>query len=419
MLNTLKDNIFCRFLGFFSFFLLFFSFQQINNWPLLRYWNIRGRVDFWDANAVLQFSDCFSQISFSVYLTAIDNPCHGYMYGSNLLWELSFLGIGANESFIVGWIFLILLSIAFGILSSLIRPEKYFTIFAILLVFISPPILLLVERANFDSLIFIILLLATLVYSRRGSLLGLLLIAQVSLWKFYTYPLALFWVTLLHHVYLKLLGVLILFTVLCQTFTDYKTAQALREFGLVPPISIDGANTTFGIQIWGEYLEWFGIKVERLLGLCLGIALFALTYIVVKLFNKKLYLVLSIPTSPDFRERVAFRLFQFSYIVFASCYFVALNFDYRLIFLSASVVGFLLIGESKSKRSALEKVVLTLTIAAFWLSYNAPRFQPIGDIAISFLVCLLGLTFLKITFLDNPNSWRIGKLFQRWLCKLI
>ena len=204
--NFFNFSLKARLMNYSLLYFLFFAIQQSMNWPLLNYWGIRGPIRFWDANVVLTMSDCYLRVGLSVFNTFKGDTCTGYMYGSELLRTLSYLNIGVNNTYVIGWIFLTILALIFGFLTSLLNPPNFLTGFLISLIFISPPILLLVERGNFDSLIFILFFGAVISFKYWYSFPSFLIILLISTWKFYTLPLAALMLLKIKNPYLRIPG---------------------------------------------------------------------------------------------------------------------------------------------------------------------------------------------------------------------
>jgi hypothetical protein len=129
--------------------------MQLTTWIPLRYWKY-GNGKFGDSWLILSWSDCYKEIGLEVYNINY-GVCSGYIYGHPLLTILSKSGLNATNAEILGYLFMLLISVCLGfILKNLIVAQKTFVA---ILIFASPPLMLLVERANFDSIMFILILI--------------------------------------------------------------------------------------------------------------------------------------------------------------------------------------------------------------------------------------------------------------------
>ena len=390
---------------------LFFAIQQSMNWPLLNYWGIRGPIRFWDANVVLTMSDCYLRVGLSVFNTFKGDTCTGYMYGSELLRTLSYLNIGVNNTYVIGWIFLTILALIFGFLTSLLNPPNFLTGFLISLIFISPPILLLVERGNFDSLIFILFFGAVISFKYWYSFPSFLIILLISTWKFYTLPLAALMLLKIKNPYLRIPGY--------GLFT-FSLFQVLRDLQKIPNISVAEKSASFGSQIWGNYFNKLGLSMNTASSSILGMVILILCIVTLFILKTRFNTVADVFKDFGSVQGFSILLFQSSFLILMSCYLAGMNYDYRLIFLCTTSVGFLLLDGSLTRTRLSHNLVWILTIFSLWFSYNSGFLQPLGDFAILFLVCIFSIKFWKITFQDlflasnvaNQISKKVSRL--RW-----
>ena len=75
---------------------------------------------------------------------------------------------------------------------------------------------------------------------------------------------------------------------------------------------------------------------------------------------------------------------------------VGINYDYRLIFLSATSIGFMLLGNDFQKLEFVQGLVWILTIACMWFSYNSNLLQPVGDFAMILLTCIFAVNLARL-----------------------
>src|SRR5262245_38114554 len=144
---------------------------------------------FADWHAVLSAADCH-KLGLDVF---VENPCdywfRKHVYGS--LWlQLGNLGLGTRD---VPWSGLVINAVFMALAVAVINPSNRSEVFIGAAILLSPAIMLTIERANNDLIIFsFVILTAWLVASRYrcGQIGGLLLTLLLAFLKFY--PAALF-----------------------------------------------------------------------------------------------------------------------------------------------------------------------------------------------------------------------------------
>ena len=366
---------------------LFFAIQQSLNWPLLKFFGWRGPIVFWDTNAVLASVDCYSSVGLSVFKAADGDPCAGYIYGSNLLRFLTFLNLGEIRASFFGWTFLIFLAIIFGFLTFLLKPDGLYKASYLYPIFISPPIFLLIERGNFDSLIFIFFFTAVILHSYGFKFISFCIILTISTWKFYTYPLAILMLFAIKSAYLRFIGLALFFLGIIQ---------ALKDLSFIPNISVAVADGSFGVLVWGSYLNRLSISIDFLSSYVFGVAALLITLSILLFFKSKIVLDTKVFSDIRAKQRFSSSLFQSSFVVFFSCYMVGLNYDYRLIFLITASIGFNLLGSDCQKSEFVQSLVWILTIACMWFSFNSNLLQPVGDFAIILLICIFAINLARL-----------------------
>lgn len=378
-INLVKFYNFVELAKYQLLFTLFFAIQQCLNWPILKFFEWRGTVMFWDSSLVLTSADCYLSVGLAVYNGANGDPCTGYLYGSNLLKFLTFLNIGGITAPLFGWTFLIVLANIFGFLIFLSKSIGFYKASLLSLIFLSPPIFLLIERGNFDALMFISFFIAVILNSYGYKLISFIIILTISTWKFYTFPLAILTLFAIKKAYLRLFG-LALFLL--------GIIQAIRDLSLIPNISVAVADGSFGLQVWGSYLNMLGIPIDIFRSYIFGFSLLVISWRVLIFFKSKISLDTKVFSDFGAKQRFASLLFQSSFVVFFSCYIFGLNYDYRLIFLSTACMGFILMGNNFQKLEFVQNLVLILTIACMWFSFNSNVLQPVGDFAMILLICI-------------------------------
>jgi hypothetical protein len=316
-----------------SFFLSFYLIQFQSSWPGLRISGVRGYRDFIDQQSILDSADCFKKYGMDIYkVSSTDNPCDGFQYSVSLLQLINFTHIsnlGANK---IGTIFIFLILLLLSSTFFFLRQAGLVANIAALIALISPGIWLLMERGNYDGFIFVCVFISALLLHSRFKELGVLLIGATVLMKFYTLPLFILSMILLTRKNSKI--VFGLFVLPLSTYTYYlidKVADFPSE-----------RRFSFGLQFIGFYLQGFKVRIigdaarfSDLQMMCMGMFYFILIFALLYFFK---VLNFEDTGSAFFDSRAGYVYFGNS-VVFLSCYFAGMNYDYRLIFLSI-LVGF-------------------------------------------------------------------------------
>ncbi len=355
----------------------FLAINQISGWWILRFWNVRGVTDFQDLNAVLYNTDCYQTIGWKIFESQSGEPCQNYVYGSTLIRTLDLMNLGASQRVLIGWIAISLISIGLAIVASALYAKSKKVFVLSLVASISPPVLLLAERGNFDWLIFVCIYSSALCFSKNFKVTGYFILFFSSLLKFYTFPLliiALIFMKTRKELYL---GLLLSCVAISQIILDLLELRS---------IYIGAWFAAFGNSIWAKYLVKFDLNLgdveATLLGLIVTVA------ILIFLFK---FLKVQIPEISKLEHFTQIDYFAlFSSITFLGCYFAGLNYDYRLIFLIPSLW---FVAEMSSNFRC--KSILGLFLLSFLFSYNVKYFQPIGDLAINVLVAFELLVLMR------------------------
>jgi hypothetical protein len=378
-----------RFLRFFFsglFFSSLFLSLQANGWVLLDRWQIKGHRDFIDLNSVLGSADCYKSIGFDIYNYPIGHEC-AYNYGSWLMRTISFIGLGERHTYVVGSIFIVLISylVAFVMTrNTLTRSSLFFG----LLIFISPPIMLLLERGNIDTLMFVLVTLSALIIASGNLNTGLFVIFITVLYKFYTVGLAI----LLAFFCRSKVNLFIWLSVI-----SLAVVQILNDFRSGPGF-INTEWTSFGAPVFGIYLKYFNIKIPYLLSLIFGFLILILATWFVSRTWTPLYKIYKELQNASLETIPSYYLFIFFAIIHTTCYILGMNFDYRLIMLA--IANFILMSQA-GLRPVTNLIIGITTVLIMWTSYNLQFSQPVGDILIG-IVTAIYIHLIWIFFKNLP-----------------
>jgi hypothetical protein len=156
-------------------------------------------------------------------------------------------------------------------------------------------------------------------------------------------------------------------------------SQIIIDILHIRSISIGAWFAAFGNSIWAKYLVKLDINLGTVSSTLLGLAL---TFFLIVFLKRVINFQVPVLGKPDQFSLMDF-FALFATVTFIGCYFVGLNFDYRLIFLLPSLWFFI-----KNPNNSDKKYVLTIYLIAFFSSYNIKFLQPLGDLSINVLVAI-------------------------------
>ena len=306
------------------------------------------------------------------------------------------MGVTARNTEFIGFLFILFISIVFGLVASKMATSWGINPVLIITCLISPGISLLLERGNFDALIFIMLMFATFLLFRGNEISAVLLISSTVLMKFYTLPTLLLCVIVCRTARARFISVALILLTSILVLIDFSHLS----------VSIFPQNwyAAFGASVAGLLLASAGIHLGAVGGYILGLALLLLTIFVLQRFLPSP----PIPDlrSPDIGKRWGLDAWLVSIIgsTFVSCYIAGLNFDYRRIYLA--IVGLVVLSRLPQKTSVRRfgNVILVLSL---WCSYQTfgvflhkthsfVALELIGGVAIGLFTAYLSLEIVKL-----------------------
>ncbi len=367
-----------------TFLTLFYLYQDFSSWPLINYVNAQGPFIYVDTYTVLYYSSCFSQIGNAVF--AEGTSCAGWTYGSGILRFLNFIGATEKHVDLIGHFFTYSIIITFVYYLYLARKIKIAQI-TLFLGFISPPIWLIMERANFDILIYLMVLVSAILFVNNFQILSVLLLLLSATFKFYTMPLLIIPFILSKKITIKLISIISLFAGITLIILDFN--KMTREI-------IQAGNNHFGMKIIGNYLGKVGISLNNYYSYFLGSFLFLICIVLfVYTLRKSEPVILQMKL---FSEPIK-TIFIFMSSTFLLCFVVGLNVDYRLIFYIASAPYLMIV-----LRNNLRYIVFVLFTIGCWLCYPFGIFQTVGDLTLELVAALQLIVTLYALFLRKKSS---------------
>lgn len=372
---------------------IFYLYQDFRSWPLMTLLKAAGPMTYVDSHTVLFYSGCFSQIGVDVF--AANSICPNWGYGSGVLRFLSFFGTTEKHTAFFGHFFTYSVVFTFVYLIYVSR-GSIFTQVTLFMGLISPPVWLLMERANFDALIYLMIFSAAVLIGKGYEAMPIILIFVTATFKFYTLPLLLICVMICKKLSNKALGILTL--VLGTIF-------AVLDLNLMSVKLIQAGNNHFGMKIIGNYLGKIGLGLNIFNAYLLGALLFTFCALLIY------YLLSQYETTVLDNNLIPSKvksLYLFMSSTHLICFIVGLSVDYRLIFflVSAPILISLL-------TSRMRYFLTGFFLISAWFSYPVGIFQTIGDLAleivsaaqvlsiIMFLISTKKIIFVKFALLGK------------------
>ncbi len=356
-----------------------FVIMQLTTWIPLRYWRIWGGGNFIDSGQILQWADCYKNFGSTIFLS--QGECSGYLYGSTLIRILNALNLGPGSTQLLGYMFMFCLASAIAYSAVCSRDRIGYPL--LLAVLCSPPILLLAERGNFDIPMLLLVIFASILFSRNYQAWALVPLSLSVLLKFYTLPLFILYFVLNDTKRRKF------FTLIVGAIVSARVALDLR---LIQSTFPSGFSWKFGSSIWARYLSQldaaaYGEVFAHLTGLAILLAFLLITTIAMNRFRV-------LQPSKICVEGKEKTLFYSLFGTHLSCFMLGVSFDYRLVFLLlASLVYLKLLYVRNDAHSFL---IIGLAITSAWLTYPSSGLEPLGDLATEALTVILGINMVKL-----------------------
>jgi hypothetical protein len=326
--------------------------MYLSSWWPLRLQNVGGGHSYEDLKFVLQYVECnFGNNEVSLK----DCPVVSYQYGMVLLKIFKYIHITQIPLAIIGALIIISLLLAFYYLIIAIQPRA----FLIFIYITSPALWLLFERGNIDSLIFILLFFATLTLSTKLEALGVLLIALSALIKFYTLPILLVLPFILKNKITKMFSVVVFAALVPIVLTNIRNIETF-------PFPMFTAFGSPAPGLWLNFFSWrfnLGFKLSDFESHVLGLSIFIISTLLL-LSSKTLQNKIDLKTVAISNDRIS-RLsiiFTTTYLV---TYLAGMNFDYRLIYLIASLILY----SKVNSELFTNKLFQIFAITSLWMTY--------------------------------------------------
>ena len=362
----------------------FYLYQDLTKWSLITYVGAQGGITYIDAYTVLFYAECFSQVGNFVF--EYGPICPAWANGSGLLRLLDIIGAGTVDTALFGHVFTYLIIFTFVYFLYLLRAYRYAQI-VLFFGLISPPNWLLMERGNFDSLMYLLVFLSAILLFKGFTVTSIILLASSTLMKFYTLPLLVILFLLNKKIYIK---VFIIITFLLTVLL------VLSDFNKIHNFPHTAGNNHFGMRIIGNYLGKINIKLTMPIANILGLFLLIICVILIFIFLLKF--------EPElFQKQLFTPVVEVFYLLmsgaFLACFIAGLSVDYRLIFYVVSAPFTIILLKRWHKLFAS-----SLFLISVWFSYPSGIFQTIGDLALEIMVALQIIIFIVLIKGRDTNA---------------
>ena len=362
----------------------FYLLQIALSWPGLKNSGVRGETNYIDQILVINYAKCFSELGYEVYKVTGDlSNCFGYQYSVELLRFLNVFRIpvlyGQAFQMVLICAVLFVLGSVFYLIKELGRVQYLVSFLALS----SPGIWLLIERGNFDEVVLILTFTAGILLSTNKQVVGYVLLALSALFKFYTFPALVYYTFRIKHKVKRRFALAALVPLGCYLIFLILQVKSFPSTW----------NVSFGLKSTGLYLEFVLEQITNKL-----ISVSDVRLIIPGLIQIILITVLALKQEilPSLREGSskqisrALLLYNLVLIVFLSCYFGGMNFDYRLVFLAVLVsIAPLVFFENRFRTLLSVTGLISLSCNTFLFGFEgvpALAIQFVGDLSLSIFV---------------------------------
>jgi hypothetical protein len=358
-------------------FVMIYSVSAYLGWPTLQLSGLRI-LEFVDLTAIIQSGNlCSGKLGFWGFLDLsqpLPENCGGFIYGRPLLALLATVSIPLTwtvpVAILLGLATVVMIALLIGVNLGSSKAKLAIAAAAVF----SPGVFLLFERANFDLLMAMGVMVGGYLLSRGRFFSGLLIIGLTSVLKYYTVPLLIVAPFLFGKGPKQIgLGSAISLAISIYAAWDYSQLPRVPGFGYAQ----------FGSAVLPHYFAHMGLEVSNLFSIGFGIVMPLLLGLLVFRYSKQQGNTLILGSWFRFNNLSNSLAFISLSTVFVSCFFAGLNFDYRLVFLA--VPGVILLQSANGERVKLYLLNSSLLVA-LWGSAALGNGVDFGSDQLRFIV---------------------------------
>ena len=360
--------------------------MSLSDWAVFRLAGIKGS-DFKDYQTILSYGECLKETNLFEFPLYFSECWAGFNYGFSAILLVGALNYLLVSIAAVGWttIFLVVITLV-GISFFCGSHDLVGRIFQSLII-ISPGILLLYERGNLDSWIFIFSIIIVVSHKYLNPLLLFVCLFLLTLIKFHILFAALYLISRIpisrNYKFFMYISISLATGISLAPMAGLIPYNWFLSFGsFMPLVYLDFGSTSVDFESLA-----FGVRI--LIGATFFICLTLLARWVSPCFRR----LTTLEIYSGSNESVVLNFFSICYL---STFFLSTNYDYRLIFLIPALVVFDRELFTRGAFSKERKFFIALTIPSLYIGsiYGAPYFylqatQLIGDLGLSLISAIL------------------------------
>jgi len=356
--------------------------------------------NFEDFVTIFTSAACFREIGLQIYLPNTEGKFCFYPYGRAFIYFIDLFRIPAVAA--PALIILVAITIL-ELLRRELKDVSKIQVIYILLLLLSPPVWLAIERGNADLLICLLVMFAGLAMNYKRPGIALVIIFVATIIKFYTLPLLIILAVRQYNSKLRSMGLLLCLASVIIIYSDIKmqNLQQPGSFAFGAPIVTFMLNAV--VSNLDIPIEPISVRTGHILGISLTIFLSLLL---------KRFKIFSVEFQKGVIQNSSMLLFEFLSIVYVSCFLLGMNYDYRLIFSVMSGIFFFL--TFKVDRNAKKFAIVWL--ASLWLSVYSFGLSPAMHLMIQWLGNVFGFFVIAclISFHLNNFNAHLPSLSRIW-----
>ena len=360
--------------------------MSLSDWAVFRLAGIKGS-DFKDYQTILSYRECLKETNLFEFPPYFSECWAGFNYGFSAILLVGALNYLLGSIAAVGWITIFLVVITLVGISFFCGSQDLVGRIFQSLIIISPGILLLYERGNLDSWIFIFSIILVLGHKHLNPLLLFVCLFLLTLIKFHVLFASLYLIS--RRPISRNYKVFMFISISLATGISLAPMAGLipynwfLSFGsFMPLVYLDFGSTSVNFESLA-----FGMRI--MIGAVFFVCLTAFARWTIPSFRR----LTALETDSRSNESVVLTFFSICYL---SSFFLSTNYDYRLIFLLPALIVFDRELFTRGTSSRERKFFIALTISSLYIGsiYGAPYFylqasQLSGDLGLSLISAIL------------------------------
>ena len=360
--------------------------MSLSDWAVFRLAGIKGS-DFKDYQTILSYRECLKETNLFEFPPYFSECWAGFNYGFSAILLVGALNYLLGSIAAVGWITIFLVVITLVGISFFCGSQDLVGRIFQSLIIISPGILLLYERGNLDSWIFIFSIILVLGHKHLNPLLLFVCLFLLTLIKFHVLFASLYLISRIpisrNYKVFMFISISLATGISLAPMAGLIPYNWFLSFGsFMPLVYLDFGSTSVNFESLA-----FGMRI--MIGAVFFVCLTAFARWTSPSFRR----LTALETDSRSNESVVLTFFSICYL---SSFFLSTNYDYRLIFLLPALIVFDRELFTRGTSSRERKFFIALTISSLYIGsiYGAPYFylqasQLSGDLGLSLISAIL------------------------------